>query len=74
MGLISSWEERGYEIGLKEGKRELLTILFQYLFNALPANLSKRWEHFTSDQLNDLARALFGFKNLADLEAWLDSR
>jgi hypothetical protein len=74
MELISSWEQRGYERGLEEGKRELLTILFQYLFNALPANLPERLEQFTSNQLNDLARALFSFKNLADLEAWLDSR
>jgi hypothetical protein len=33
--------------------------------------VTKRLDELTSEQLNELGKAIFGFANLGDLEQWL---
>ena len=82
MELISSWEQRGIdkgleqglEQGLHQGKEQLLELQLQHRFSTLPSELTDRLDKLTSDQLDELAKAIFSFESLADLEQWLSQR
>lgn len=67
MTLISSWEQRGIE----KGREQILEVILRHRFNALPPDLTDRLDRLTSDQMDELAKALFSFKDIDDLEQWL---
>ena len=71
MALISSWEQRGIERGIDQGKGELIALLVQDRFGTVPADMAAQFSQLTSEQFNDLGRALLRFDTLADLERWL---
>ena len=82
MELISSWERKGLEQGLEQGlnqglhqgKEQLLELQLQHRFSTLPSGLTDRLDRLTTTQLDELAKAIFTFESLADLEQWLSSR
>jgi hypothetical protein len=67
MELINSWERKG----MQRGKEELVSRLLSRRFGSVSSQVTEQLNHLSSDQLNDLGEALFDFKTLADLEAWL---
>jgi hypothetical protein len=71
MELMTSWEEKGMERGLQKGKEELLSLMIEQRFSTLPAAITAGLDRLTSEQLNELGKALLGFNSLADLEEWL---
>ena len=86
MELMTSWERKGIEIGRQEGKQEgiregkqegkeeLVALQVQRLFGPAPREVSERINRLSSEQLNDLGKALFDFKTSAELEAWLSDQ
>ena len=82
MTLISSWEQRGIDQGIEQGRQEglqqgkerLLELQLQHRFSSLPSTLTNQLDDLTSDELDELAKALFDFKSLEDLETWLSHR
>ena len=64
--LVSSWEKKGME--------EILEIQLQQRFSTLPSHITERLDQLTADQLTDLAKVLFNFSSLSDLEDWLSGR
>ena len=71
MALASIWEQESIIMGALHGKWELIALQVQDRFGAVPAEVTARLDRLTSDQFNDLARALLRFDTLADLERWL---
>lgn len=71
MALISSWEQRGIDRGLSQGKEQVLSRLIRKRFGEIPPSATGKLEALTSDQLNDLAESLLDFGSAADLERWL---
>jgi hypothetical protein len=71
MELMSRWERKGLEQGLHQGKEELLALLLEQRFSTLPAGITEHLDRLTSEQLNDLGKALAGFTSLEDLDTWL---
>ena len=79
MELMTSWERKGIEIGRQEGKQEgrqegkeeLLALQVQRLFGPVSPEVSERINRLSSEQLNDLGKALLDFKTSTDLAMWL---
>jgi flagellar biosynthesis/type III secretory pathway protein FliH len=81
--LMSSWERRGLEKGREEGmeqglqqgqhqgKEEILSLILEQRFSTLPDRITKRLDQLTSEQMNELGKALLSFASLDDLEEWL---
>jgi len=57
--------------GLHEGKEELLAILLQQRFSTLSQSVTDSLDKLSSEQMNELGKALFNFTSFADLEGWL---
>lgn len=73
---ITSVEEIGFERGIQEGRRSLLSLLCLQLeqkVGQLSPSLHDRISQLTLTQLEALAIALLNFSTLAELEAWLES-
>lgn len=71
---ITSVEEIGFERGIQEGRRSLLSLLCLQLeqkVGDLPPMLRDRLSHLNLTQLEALAIALLNFTTLAELETWL---
>ncbi len=67
VALVSSWEQRGID----QGKSELIVLMAQDRFGAVPDEMKARLSGLSSTQFNDLGRALLHFDSLADLDRWL---
>lgn len=67
MELMTSWRREGRH----EGKEELVARLLQRRFGTVSAQDRERLTSLSSEELNELGQALFDFKTIADLEAWL---
>lgn len=70
MEMMTSWQEKGW----KEGKEEILSIQLQQRFSTLPEHITTRLDALTSDQLNELGKAIFTFNSLDDFEIWLSDK
>jgi flagellar biosynthesis/type III secretory pathway protein FliH len=87
MELTTSWKEEGILIGraegiqvgkaegkaegIQEGKREMLLELLTYRFGELKETVKKQGTALSEEKTEALAKATFGFNNLADLTKWL---
>ena len=80
MEIVTSWMERGLEQGRQEGRQEgldherklVLRQLRKCLGDLDPA-VQQRIESLSTERLDQLGEALFDFRSLADLDAWLQS-
>jgi predicted transposase/invertase (TIGR01784 family) len=66
--------QEGLQAGLQTGKEQLLSILIGHRFSTMPAQITKSLDALSSDQMNELAKALFSFTSLSELEDWLAAR
>ena len=64
----------GRQEGRQEGKEELLSLLIEKRFSTMPDHITKSLDALSSEQMNDLAKALFSFTSLSELEDWLAAR
>jgi flagellar biosynthesis/type III secretory pathway protein FliH len=87
METMTYWERKGLEQGIEkgleqgleqgrsqgqhEGKEELMTLLLEQRFSTLPASITGRLDRLSSEQFNELGKALGYISSLADLEDWL---
>ena len=69
--VIDTAEMRGEMRGRLEGKEELLSVILEQRFSTLPDKITRQLDLLTSEQLNELGKALFSFTSLADLESWM---
>lgn len=65
MNYVNEWEEQGY--------LNLLLRMLQRRFGSLSTDLLETLHALSSEQLLELSDALLDFKQLSDLNAWLDS-
>ncbi|MFP4317802.1 MAG: DUF4351 domain-containing protein [Phormidium sp.] len=65
--------EQGIEQGVRRGKIELVRQLLSERLGSLDAQRQSRLDQLSSSQLDALARQLFQFQSLDDLDDWLDS-
>lgn len=72
--LISSWERKGINQGINQGKEELVVRMLRRRFGDVPAPLAERLKNLSSEQLDDLGEALLDFTAPSDLEQWLSQR
>jgi hypothetical protein len=71
MELVSSWERKGIEQGLHEGKEGLVIRMLTRRFGSVAPQVTQRLDELPVDQLDELGVALLDFASVADLEAWL---
>lgn len=64
--------EEGKKEGREEGKKELILNLIQRLLGTIDANTKERFNKLSSRQVEQLSQAILNFKNISDLEAWLE--
>jgi hypothetical protein len=57
----------------EEGRTEIVLRLLRRCWGPLPVELQERIRILPSEQLENLADALFDFKSLADVETWLSA-
>ncbi len=73
MELMTSWERKGLEQGLHDGKQELILRQINRRLGQTSASLTSRLGALTPAQLDDLGEALLGFNNTDDLDSWLSA-
>lgn len=71
MDLVSSWERRGIERGLHDGKEGLILQMLNRRFGDIAPQVKERLNELPTDKLDELGLALLDFKSLTDLETWL---
>jgi len=79
VALVSSWESRGIELGLKQGRQEglhdgkeqLIVRLINRRMGKIVPSLTNRITALTPAQLDDLGEALLDFTDSSDLDHWL---
>jgi flagellar biosynthesis/type III secretory pathway protein FliH len=77
MQYMTSFERRakqeGLEQGVRQGKIELVCQLLSERLGSLDAQRLSRLDQLSSSQLDALARQLFQFQSLNDLDGWFGS-
>jgi len=75
MELMTSWERKGRQEGLEEGRREgQLTLVKRQLrrrLSSLSPAAAKQVNLLSAEQLEQLAEALLDFRSAGDLQEWL---
>ena len=66
-------EAKGEAKGEARGKAEMIMLTLEHRFNAIPSEATEQIGTLNLEQLNALARELWNFANLNDLQAWLDA-
>ena len=73
-GQLQYEREEGRQEGRQEGKEELLSLLIEQRFSTMPTQITKSLDALSSEQMNELGKALFSFTSLSELEDWLAAR
>jgi len=77
MELMTSWERKGREMGMEQGRKEGVLLVTQRLLRlrvgALPAAIEEHLRQLSIETLELLSEASFGFTALADVESWLSA-
>ncbi len=70
MEIVTSWMEKGIE----QGEQKVIKILIKRRFNNIDSALENRVNGLSSEQLENLADAIFDFQSLEDFIKWLDQQ
>lgn len=73
MEILTSWEQRGFARGKREGEAALLIELLSFRFATLTQTTEQQIRELSEQNLAELGKAIFGFNNLSDVQAWLDN-
>ena len=75
MEMTTSWHQQGKEEGMEAGKHagkeELVVRQINRHVGLIPQDTIELIDQLSSEQLNELGDALFGFESISDLDAWL---
>ena len=71
VALVSSWERRGIELGLKQGSERVVMRLLHRRLGTLPSSVQSQLDGLTVKQWEDLGEALLDFGSMADPDQWL---
>jgi len=55
----------------REAREEMLTLLLQHRFSALPAPITEKLNKLSGEQLKELGVELFNIQSLSEVEEWL---
>lgn len=76
--LAERWKQEGFQEGLQEGKQQgaaaFALRLLQVRFGQVSASTAERISSLSVEQLEELGQALFDFRRLEDLAAWLHAQ
>ncbi len=76
--LADRWKQEGFQEGLQEGKRQgaaaFVLRLLQKQFGQVSASAAERIRSLSVEQLEELGPAVFDFRQLEDLAAWLQAQ
>lgn len=75
MEIVTSWELRGIEQGLEQGRQQEASLILRQLnrrLGGVSPDLEARIRSLSVDKLEDLGEALLDFSEVADLVNWLD--
>ena len=64
--------DEGIAIGQERGARSLVSRMLQRQFGALPAGVQLAIEGLSYDQVDRLGEELLDFRDLADLQQWIE--
>ncbi len=78
MEIITSWMEKGIEQGItqgiEQGEQKIIKRQLKRRFNNIDTTLENRINGLSSEQLENLADAIFDLQSLEDLINWLDQQ
>ncbi|MBH8555219.1 DUF4351 domain-containing protein [Nostocaceae cyanobacterium CENA357] len=74
MEIVTSWMEKGIEQGIEQGEQKIIKRQLKRRFNNIDSALENRVNGLSSEQLENLADAIFDFQSLEDLIKWLDQQ
>jgi hypothetical protein len=78
MEIVTSWMEkgieRGIERGIEQGEQKIIKRQLKRRFNNIDSPWENRINGLSSEQLENLADAIFDFQSLEDLINWLDQQ
>lgn len=80
MKIVTSWMEKGIELGIEqglkqgigEGQQGIIKRQLNRRFNKISPTLENRINRLSSEQIENLADAIFDLQSLEDLSNWLD--
>ena len=70
MEIISSIRQEGRQ----EGNEEMLTLVLEQRFSTLPASITEKLDKLSTEELKGLAREIFNFQRLSELDEWLSKK
>lgn len=70
MEIVTSWMEKGIE----QGEQKIIKRQLKRRFNHIDPTLESRINGLSSEQIENLADAIFDFQSLEDLIKWLDQQ
>ena len=71
MELISSWEQRGLQVGRHEGMEYVVLRLLRQRLGDLPAEIEQRIDALSPEQIDALTDTLFDIQSVDQVRAWL---
>ena len=74
MEIVTSWMEKGIEIGIKRGEQKIIKRLLKQRFDNITPTLENRINGLSSEQIENLADSIFDFQSLEDFINWLDQQ
>ncbi|MEH2322676.1 MAG: DUF4351 domain-containing protein [Nostoc sp.] len=74
MEIVTSWMEKGITQGIEQGEKNIVKRQLKRRFNNIDSTLENRINGLSSEQLENLADAIFDFQSLEDLINWLDQQ
>lgn len=73
MEIMTSWEQRGFEIGKREGEATAFLKMLDLRFGNLNTEIQQQIRSLSESNFDELARAIFSFNSMADLQNWLNN-
>lgn len=71
MTFVNSWKQEGIDLGIEQGKLNLLLQLLTYRFNTLTPEVENQIKALPTEKIDALSRAMFDFKDSQGLLNWL---
>jgi hypothetical protein len=73
MEIVTSWMEKGIEIGLQQGEKTLIIRQLKRRFGNISSDLENKINNLSLNQIESLGDALLDFQTLNDLINWLNT-
>jgi Domain of unknown function (DUF4351)/Putative transposase, YhgA-like len=74
MEIVTSWMQKGIEQGIEQGEQKIVKRQLKRRFNNITPAIESRINGLSSEQIENLADAIFDFQSLEDIINWLDQQ